>query len=241
VARVWTAIAILLGGLGLGVGCGDDDDAADAADGAIPRDDGGRKPVDPPSTMNDAAVGGAGTGPPAGGTGGWMFVPPPPPPNVSLCTLSVAAQCDGPEDCEVPQSCCAEYDPLRLTYSSIGCRLNCDRSTQFELCHVEQGGCKRSGHTCRRSLIIPHDFITVCSNTPAPPAASTSQALDGLIVCGSDRCVAGVEECCLRSTFDFTNRMSVPLDPYCAPLGSACTCSSMMPGTGDEDGGMVSG
>jgi len=238
--RVWTATAFLLGSMSLGLGCSDDDVVtpqddggdrkSDAMSGVAPIDDGG-----PSNAGADVPAGGA------GGVGGFMFDAGRRPTAGPMCALAVGAQCDGPEDCPVPQSCCGEFEPLRATYRSIGCRLSCDAPTQFELCHVEQGGCKRSGQTCQRSVIIPYDFITICSNALLPAAANNSQDIDGVIVCGSDRCVAGVEECCLRSQYDFANRQLNALDPYCAPRGSACTCSSMAPGGSDDDGGMVSG
>jgi hypothetical protein len=244
VVRVWKATAVLLGSLSFGLGCSDDhpiEPRDDGGGGGGAKSDGMVVSIDGGEDSGSGDSGTAGSVKPggAGGVGGLWFDAGRPPATGSVCTLSVGARCDGPEDCPVPQSCCAQWDPARIRYTSIGCRLSCDRPDLFELCHVEQGGCKRSGYTCQRSVIIPHDFITICSNARLPAAAINDKPLVGKIVCGSDQCVAGVEECCLRSHYDFAERMSVALDPYCAPLGSDCSCSSLPP-DGDNDGGMVS-
>jgi hypothetical protein len=243
VARVWKATVVLLGSLSFGLGCSDDhpiaprDDGGGGggakSDGMVVAIDGGEDSGSAGS-MNPGGAGGA------GGAGGLWFDAGRPPVSGSVCTLGVGAECDGPEDCPVPQSCCAQYDPLRIRYTSIGCRLSCDRVNEFELCHRDQGGCKRSGYSCQRSVIIPHDFIAICSNARLPAATTSDEPIAGKIVCGGDQCVAGVEECCLRSHYDFAQRISVALDPYCAPLGSECSCSSLPPGD-DNDGGMISG
>jgi hypothetical protein len=135
----------------------------------------------------------------------------------SVCTLGVGATCDGPEDCPVPQSCCAVFDAGRFTYMSIGCALNCDALNEFELCHPDQG-CNARGRVCRRSAIVPHDFITVCVEPVAVPVPTetTSEAISDKVMCGADLCTARSEQCCLRSEFDFANRMSIALEPYCA-------------------------
>ena len=236
----------LLGCMSIVLGCGDDDDDGPIArdDGSVSHDGSSSNPPEDPADAGDGSVGSGGGGasgsqaPPVGGgvpfDGGVL------PSAGSLCTLAVAAECDGPEDCPVPQSCCA-ISILPLTYSVIACRQTCDRVNEYELCHADQGGCRRSDRVCQRSQIIPHDFITVCSNpTNNPlPTANSSQAIDDVVVCGSDRCVAGKESCCLRSELDFARRQTVALEPYCAPIGSPCTCNSQPGGPSDEDGGIV--
>lgn len=225
------------------VACGDDDDAPmPRADGSAQQDGASSFPPEGDASMGNVGPGTGGSGgPQPAGSGGPAIDAGMLPNAGSICALAVGAECDGPEDCPVPQSCCA-VSVVPLTYSIIACRQNCDRANEYELCHAEQGGCRRSDRVCQRSQIIPHDFITVCSNpTSLPlPTANSSQAIANTVVCGSDRCVAGKEQCCLRSEFDFEKRMTVALEPYCAPRGSSCTCASMPP-AGDEDGGMVSG
>ena len=207
-----------------------------SADGT--RDSGGSSGNPPPDAGPVAPTAGSGGAPVFSFDGGIGNLPV----TGSVCTLGVGATCDGPEDCPVPQSCCAVFDASRLTYVSIGCALNCDALNEFELCHPDQG-CNGRSRVCRRSAIVPHDFITVCADPiPVPvPTETTSEAITDKVMCGADLCAAGSEQCCLRSEFDFANRMSVALEPYCAPAGSACTCDSVPPTLIDEDGGMTPG
>jgi hypothetical protein len=247
---------------GLFCACGDDDDhavdepGADASmhmggtshspgdGGSVPSDSGSDAEAQPDADSPKPTAG-------SGGSGGFQFpfdggIPSQGnvvPASGSVCTLKVGATCDGPEDCPVPQSCCGVFDAAQFTYVSIGCALNCDALNEFELCHPDQG-CSLRGKVCRRSVIVPYDFINVCvDNVPAlVPTESTSESHKDQVMCGADLCDAKTEQCCLRSEFDFAQRMSIALEPYCAPVGSACTCDSVPPNmVNDEDGGMIPG
>lgn len=239
--RAVTARVFLLGCMSVSLGCGDDDLPSFGEDGSFAHDADAKTSsttTDPPGNEAGMADDGATPGGPVGGSSSPFSDAGMLPRGGSVCTLGVGAECDGPEDCPVPQSCCAVFDPLRLRYTSIGCALNCDQLNQFELCHPSQQ-CKR-GRTCRRSAVVPHDFITVCADPGPFPTQTTSEEVVDRVLCGADQCVVGVEQCCLRSEFQFASLMSVPLEPYCAPIGSECNCSSEPPGM-DEDGGMVPG
>lgn len=155
-----------------------------------------------------------------------------------LCALRVGASCDGPEDCADGQRCCAQFEPIAYGYTSIECADSCDAPDQFELCHPGHT-CKDPSDVCRRSVIVPHDFINVCASPATVPEQSTSVELAGEVVCASDTCVAGEEVCCLRSEFDFETMKLTALPAYCAPAGSACSCRDEPPdaGTADSDAG----
>jgi hypothetical protein len=189
---------------------------------------------DASSTQRDAAppMAGAASLPPR--DGGLSFGA------AKVCSLSVGAPCDGPEDCPLPQSCCATFDPVLFRYTDISCQRSCTGINEFELCHPERG-CRDAGDECRRSSIVPHDFITVCAQAARVPTETTSREVVGAVLCGSDQCKVGSEQCCLRSEFDFSTLMSTPLEPYCAPLGAACDCAARPPLGADDDGGMVPG
>jgi hypothetical protein len=163
-------------------------------------------------------------------------------PGEVVCALRVGAECDGPEDCASGSTCCARFSRTTYSYTEIACSSSCDAVDDYELCHP--GQMCVFPRTCRRSLIVPHDFITVCAEPALVPTQTTSTALSGEIVCGDDRCAAGAEHCCLRNQFDFGTMMSTPLPPFCAPLGSECACDTEPPDVppadldaGHEDGG----
>jgi hypothetical protein len=208
--------------------CGDDD----AMDASV-EDDGAAAP--PPAS--GASGNGAGV-PSSGGTGSGIdpFVLPLPALSGQWCALRVGASCDGSEDCADGQRCCAQFQRLSYSYTRIACSDTCEGPDQFELCHPGDS-CLDEASVCRRSLIVPHDFINVCASPAAVPEQSASVALEGEVVCGEDTCVAGDEVCCLRTSFDFATMVLTPGVPYCAPAGSACDCGDSPPVVDVEDGG----
>lgn len=211
--------------------CGDDDVAPQPE-----QHDGATTQVPPPmmSDAGDAATPEAGT--PQPGFDASVF--PLPQFMGQICALHVGASCDGDEDCSGGQRCCAHFDRLSYSYTSIQCSDTCEGLDSYALCHPGQE-CEQPGHVCRRSVIVPHDFITVCADPATVPGTSTSVSIDGQVVCGAGTCDAGDEVCCLRSNFDFTTQVLTALPPYCAPRGSACLCSDEAPivDASTEDGG----
>jgi hypothetical protein len=198
--------------------CGDDD-------GMVPSNEGGDSMPPPPVASPTEDAGGA-----AGTSAGGAPSPPPSstPRVLRACALEVGASCDGSEDCPDGQRCCAKFQPVR--YTSIGCAETCDQPDEFELCHPGDV-CKESGDVCRRSVIVPHDFIHVCASgsEAAKPPDAGFESRDGEVVCGADTCTAIDEVCCLRSSFDFGTATLSALAPYCAPAGAACRCDDVPP------------
>jgi hypothetical protein len=146
-----------------------------------------------------------------------------------LCVLHVGASCDGPEDCANGQQCCAQFERATYSYTRIACSDRCADADQYALCHPGQT-CEASGYECRRSVIVPHNFIHVCASpTSRAEEVIESVPLEGEVVCGAGTCRAGEEVCCLRSQFNFATMKLSPLPPYCAPEGSACDCTDEMP------------
>jgi len=247
-ARCWIAIALLAGWAGTWLGCTDLGAAPsreDASTGMQPEasvsSDGGDRGKRDAAVANGPGSGagsGAGSGPGAGGSASAFFDAGFAQATGKVCTLAVGATCDGPEDCPDPQACCAVFDSLRFSYVRIGCSLTCEGPDHLELCHPQQG-CRVPGAICRRSAIVPHDFITVCAGAAPVPSATTSESIDDVVVCGAERCRAADQQCCLRSQFDFGSLMSTPLEPYCAPSGSECSCDSTAPDP-DFDAGALS-
>jgi hypothetical protein len=212
--------------------CGDDD-------GTAPSDEGGDS-MPPPVISPAEDAGGAGTtagGASGGPKDGGSFATPML--SGQVCALEVGASCDGAEDCPSGQRCCAQFQPVR--YTSISCSETCDQSDQFELCHPGEA-CTDPDDVCRRSLIVPHDFIHVCASGSEPAKASDAglESRDGEVVCGTDTCTAIEEVCCLRSSFDFGTAILSALVPYCAPAGAACLCGDVPPVVDEpvEDGGV---
>jgi hypothetical protein len=147
-----------------------------------------------------------------------MFTPP----DGGLCVLEVGAQCDGPEDCGAGQTCCGTYDPLMLTYTRVGCSESCSAPNLYPFCHASDECAE--GLVCRRSRILPHEFVAVCAPPPDVPAAAAASAVAGRITCGETTCEVGVEHCCLAAEFVFQQMSAVALAPYCAPLDVPCSC-----------------
>jgi hypothetical protein len=147
------------------------------------------------------------------------------------CLSSVAAACDGPEDCS-QGICCAQIDPLRLGYREISCRDSCELDEGgFALCHPrapEDFTCSADKSlTCRRSLLLPHDFIGVCApESPIVPATLRGESVSGQIECGESRCDVGTEKCCLTVTFDIEEEQRLARSAHCLPIDDECNCES---------------
>jgi hypothetical protein len=167
--------------------------------------------------------------------------PPPPPPPSSpdpVCSLEVGAECDGAEDCGNGEVCCGTLKELVPTYETIKCQKQCDPPRSFEICHA---GVKcRDGSECRRSSIIPHDFIGVCFDVPNRSDEPIGKPIAKEIACGPTPCEFGTEKCCLNAKVTFVTPPAAE-PPYCAPLSADCLCDEKPPprrDAGDEtDGG----
>jgi len=206
--------------------------------------DGGSKPAPDAAIEEDASV-----TPPADDAGGPQRPPwswddlPNIDPQGEYCWLSVAAECDGPEDCSRTGggagACCARIDPSTFIYTSIECADACDFRQTFPLCHAGLP-CTADGTTvCRTSVLLPDDFIGVCAvplPTRGPP---TGEAVPGQIDCGDESCVVGAEQCCLRKGFDASKGQSVAHEPYCAPAGAPCDCEDQSDPPDDAGGGVI--
>lgn len=145
------------------------------------------------------------------------------------CALAVGAQCDGDEDCAEGETCCGIFDSLRFTYALIECRSDCEGPTRYKLCHPGEA-CPNPQHVCRRSQIVPHDFIHVCFDQIGDEVPSAgSEAVAGEVACGSDSCDVGEQKCCLSAWFNFDGSGLEALEPYCAALSDRCLCSDQPP------------
>jgi hypothetical protein len=222
--------------------CGDDGlDASsmsmnDAMPAAAPAEDASSPPMDASPATTDAATLDAAH---SGGAPAPVVNPLPD----SVCSLAVGAWCDGKEDCAQGQTCCGRFEPVRFMYTSIGCKASCDGSNDFELCHPGES-CTREGTECRSSLIIPHAFIGVCAGPESSLPVVTGASVAGKIACGGATCDVGVEQCCLRSRYDFRTMGVSALEPYCAPPDHRCSCNhepvdagSSSDGGEDQDAG----
>jgi hypothetical protein len=163
------------------------------------------------------------------------------------CVLRVTAQCDGREDCD-NASCCARFEPTTVSFTAMECAPpgeGCDFQRTFPLCHDGQFCAAENDFTCRTSVLIPGDFIGVCLPPSGflPSQPPTGKEVAGLIDCGSQQCVVGEEQCCMREGFDTRRVRPLRYEPYCAPIGTPCDCSDVdLPPrdggmTGDEDAG----
>ena len=160
-----------------------------------------------------------------------------PAPTGPVCGLSVAASCDGNEDCPSGQVCCGDIEMMSFRYTRIACQDSCPRDQMhYRLCHPGET-CTEPSDVCRHSQILPYDFLAVC----APPAMNVTTQPTGSIgdgvACGSTTCGAG-ESCCLRSLLDRAAMMRQVLEPYCMPPDGVCDCATATDGgVGDEDAG----
>jgi len=160
---------------------------------------------------------------------GGVFMPAFAPPS---CPLQVGAECDGNEDCDHGRVCCGTFDQGRFTYTKIECASSCSGQDEFQLCHGNDG-CG-SGLVCRRSLILPFAFLSVCASPAEVPSTSTGRDRAGQIECGDSACAVGREKCCLTAHFDSSTPYPVAEPAYCAPLDGSCACGEA---GGGEDAG----
>jgi hypothetical protein len=154
-----------------------------------------------------------------------------------ICSLQVGAECDGTEDCPKGEVCCGKLADLVPWYETISCQKSCPLPQSYEICHA--GTKCRDGSQCRRSVIIPHEFIGICS-IAGRDEKPTGDALKGEVACGPTTCQVGTQKCCLNAKVTFSSPpMAEPA--YCAPLSAGCLCDEMPPlqsDAGDEtDGG----
>jgi hypothetical protein len=155
--------------------------------------------------------------------------------------MAVATECDGPEDCASGQHCCGEYN--MSGYDKFKCMASCAATDAgagaglgmgpilFELCHPGDT-CEDSTAMCLTSPYLPASLsrclpsMLMGQTSGNPPDTSLGKGAHqlncGKSVCGSD------EECCVRQ----------PLEPYCAPKGTACACThEAAPDAGTKDSG----
>lgn len=155
-----------------------------------------------------------------------------------VCSLAVGAECDGAEDCASGEVCCGTLADLVPTYETIRCQKQCDPPRSFEICHADTK-C-RDGSQCRRSSIIPHEFIGVCFDVTTRSDQPVGKPIKDEIACGPETCELGKQKCCLNAKVTFATPPT-PDPPYCAPLSADCLCDEKPPArpdAGDEiDGG----
>ena len=228
----WFGIVCTLAALA--VACGDDRVVAGDS-GTMPAPDAAQD-----AQIDDAALDGGNDGsmePPSGLDGGVLD-------NLmeEYCVLRIAAQCDGPEDCNGGQ-CCARFQPNEVSFTSMECADACDWQQTFPLCHAGQRCTVDDQTVCRTSRLIPGEFIGVCAPRLARSRAPTGTEVEGAIECGDDECIVGQEQCCIREGFNLKRFQSIPLEPYCAPIGEPCDCMDADnpppdAGPSDDDAGL---
>jgi hypothetical protein len=169
---------------------------------------------------------------PWGDAGG--FLPQIAPPS---CPIQVGAECDGNEDCSGGRVCCGTFDQTSFSYTRIACEQSCSGTDKFKLCHA--GDTCDNGLVCRRSVILPFSFVSVCAPPSQAPSDMTGRNIAHEIQCGAETCPAGKAKCCLTAHFD-TSSLSLVAEPaYCAPLADSCMCHhepSMMTMSGEDAG-----
>lgn len=157
------------------------------------------------------------------------------------CVLRVTAECDGAEDCS--GECCARFEPTTVSFTKMECMAECDFQRTFPLCHAGERCTHDGSSVCRTSLLIPGDFLGVCAPPTPFGRPPSGEDVEGLIDCGSQQCVVGQEQCCLRGGFNVRRGQPVTYEPYCAPIGEPCDCTDVdIPPrdsgtTDDEDAG----
>jgi len=208
--------ALLLCGAAF-AGCTTDDGkaASSAAGVASGVEEDGAVPVRTPTSTFDAGVSAEG----------------------SYCSLLVAAECDGNEDCPGGQVCCGTLDGgAGLRYSSIKCQESCEAPAGGrQICHPgdpcpvpgDGGLPEASTPSCRRSLILP-PYLAVCT-TPNPllPNELVGQpAAPNTVNCGETlTCGAGMK-CCVLGSWDAATRATTLRAGYCAPVAEDCDCAN---------------
>ena len=140
------------------------------------------------------------------------------------CNLTLGVRCDGDEDCGGSQVCCGTYDQTTLAYLSMECADSCDGASQRKLCHPGEV-CPSADHVCRRSSLLPFDFVSVCATPAVVMSEQEGAAVEGEINCGTSTCEVGVEQCCLAAHVTMQPAVSVmALESHCAPVSEACEC-----------------
>ena len=140
------------------------------------------------------------------------------------CSLKLGVRCDGDEDCGGSQVCCGTYDQTTFAYMSMECADSCDGAGQRKLCHPGDV-CPNADHVCRRSSLLPFDFVSVCTTPAMVMSEQVGAAVAGEITCGTASCEVGVEQCCLAARVTMQPAISImALEPYCAPTSEACEC-----------------
>lgn len=186
-----------------------------------------------PSGMPPTGTGGTGLPfPPAAGTSGNMGSDA-----GGMCYLHVAIACDGDEDCKGGRVCCGTFDSGNFTYTAVACRDTCDGMNEYKLCHPGET-CPGMGDECRRSQVIPHDFISVCAAPASVPSKITGIKKVG-IVCGDATCKGG-QRCCLPGVIESGSGMNAvrsALPAYCVDTQSECACDQGDVDAGADDAG----
>lgn len=142
------------------------------------------------------------------------------------CGLNLGLRCDGDEDCGGGQVCCGTFDQVTFTYTSVECSDACGDANQRTLCHPGDA-CPNVDYVCRRSSLLPFDFVSVCSMPAIDLPEQVGDAVEGEIHCGTASCAVGAEQCCLGARVSRQPPISVePFEPYCAPAGESCTCDN---------------
>lgn len=145
------------------------------------------------------------------------------------CVLRVAAQCDGAEDCN-GGACCARFEPTTVSFTAMECTAegeHCDYERTFPLCHADDVCLPGQEWTCRTSLLIPGDFLGVCAPPTPFGRPPSGDDVEGMIDCGSQQCVVGEEQCCLRGGFNVRRGQPVKYEPFCTPIGEPCDCTDV--------------
>ena len=154
------------------------------------------------------------------------------------CSLRVGAECDGDEDCTTGQVCCGELNMATFTYTSIGCRDSCPADmAHYKLCHPGET-CPAADEVCRRSQLLPFEFISVCAAAAMVPVEATGESVAGEIGCGAMTCGSG-QKCCLRSLLNVAMRAREVQEPQCVAFDAECDCED--PAMSGEDGGLDDG
>jgi hypothetical protein len=160
----------------------------------------------------------------------------------SFCSMLVAVECDGNEDCPDGLTCCGTVNGGSFSYDSVGCQEKCDRADGGRmLCHPGEA-CPDPEEECLRSLILP-SYLSVCGTRSAftPEGFEGVSEASGEINCAPGRVCTGGEVCCALSSWSATTQTAVFVDGRCAPSTETCSCSGgsvpIEPTTVANDGG----
>jgi hypothetical protein len=131
--------------------------------------------------------------------------------------------------------CCGTFDQNSFSYTRIACESSCSGSDKFRLCHA--GESCDSGNVCRRSVILPFSFVSVCAPAGQAPSEMTGRDVAHEVQCGSETCKVGRTKCCLTAHFDGSSLSPVAEPAYCAPIDDSCMCGHQSSMPSDEDAG----